>query len=154
MIVEKQMVAEKKRLSIRALEVKDIAYILEIDYRISGVKRTPTYKALRAGDLGGSLDLSFVAEVNDEVVGFILGRHAYLGEPPNEAGLIQIIGVDPEYRRQRIASLMLIAMIDQAKKRGLKTLQVMVNERDSQMKVLFTSMDFYRGDLVDYIIEL
>jgi predicted N-acetyltransferase YhbS len=81
------------------MEPEDISTILEIDREISGKSRAVTYASLITGDLGGELDLSFVAEVGGKVAGFILARHAYIGEPVIEAGLIQILGVQPDYQR-------------------------------------------------------
>ena len=68
-------------ITIRPMEPEDIDTILEIDRKISGQQRAITYADLITGDLGGELDLSFVAEVSGKVGGFILARHAYIGEP-------------------------------------------------------------------------
>ena len=97
------MTATERRetmIRIRPMEPEDIDSVLAIDRKISGVRRAVTYTDLITGDLGGVLDLSFVAEVNGQVAGFILARRAYVGEPVTEVGLIQILGVDPDYWRQ------------------------------------------------------
>ena len=129
---------------------EDITAVLEIDRKISGVRRAITYTDLITGDLGGVLDLSFVAEFNGQVVGFILARHAYVGEPVVEAGLIQILGVDPDYRGQGIATELVNALLEQCRSKGLKTVRVMINEHDSQLQAFFARMAFRRGHLIDY----
>ena len=138
------------KLRIRPMEPEDITVVLEIDRKISGVRRAITYTDLITGDLGGVLDLSFVAEVGGQVAGFILARHAYVGEPVVEAGLIQILGVDPDYWRQGIASKLVNALLEQCRSKGLKTVRIMVNERDSQLQAFFAGMGFRRGHLIDY----
>lgn len=138
------------KLRIRHMEPEDISAVLEIDRKITGVRRAVTYTDLKAGDLGGALDLSFVAEANSQVVGFILGWHAYIGEPVVEVGLIQILGVDPDYQRQGIATKLVNSLLGCCQSKGLKTVRVMVNERDSQLQDFFVRMGFYRGHLVDY----
>ena len=81
-------------LRIRPMEPEDIEPVLAIDRKITGVRRAITYTDLITGDLGGVLSLSVVAEVRGQVAGFILARHACIGEPMVEIGLIQVLGVD------------------------------------------------------------
>ncbi|GAI08300.1 unnamed protein product [marine sediment metagenome] len=102
------------------------------------------------GDLGGVLDLSFVAEVDGQVAGFILARRAYVGEPVTEVGLIQILGVDPDYWHQGIASKLVNELLDACQSKKLNAVRIMVNERDSQLQGLFAHMGFRRGQLIDY----
>ena len=135
---------------IRPMEPEDISSVLEIDRKISGTQRAVTYTDLITGDLGGVLDLSFVAEVGGQVVGFILARHAYIGEPVVEVGLVHILGVAPTYWRQGIATKLVNALRERCRSKGIKTLRIMVNERDSQLKGFFEHMGFRRGQLIDY----
>ena len=144
------MTSTESKVVIRPMEPEDITAVLEIDRKISGVQRAVTYTDLITGDLGGVLDLSFIAEVNGQVAGFILARHAYVGEPVAEVGLIQILGVAPDYWRQGIASKLVNALLEHCQSRGLKTVRIMVNERDSQLQGFFERMDFRRGRLIDY----
>jgi len=132
------------------MEPEDIDSVLAIDRKISGVRRAVTYTDLITGDLGGVLDLSFVAEVDGQVAGFILARRAYVGEPVTEVGLIQILGVDPDYWRQGIASKLVNALLDTCQSKKLNAVRIMVNERDSQLQGLFAHMGFRRGQLIDY----
>jgi len=105
---------------------------------------------LITGDLGGVLGLSLVAEVDGQVAGFILARRAYVGEPVVEAGLIQILGVDPDYWRQGIATKLVNALLDICKSKKLDAVRIMVNERDRQLQGLFEHLGFRRGKLIDY----
>ena len=142
------------KLRIRPMEHEDIESVLAIDRKITGVRRAITYTDLITGDLGGVLDLSVVAELAGEVIGFILARHAFVGEPVVESGLIQILGVDPDYWRQTIATRLVNALLENCQSRGLKTVRVMVNERDSQLQGFFAHMRFERGQLIDYTRNL
>ena len=140
----------KVKVTVRPMEPEDISAILEIDRKLSGVQRAVTYKGLITGELGGELDLSFVAETGGQVIGFILARHAYIGEPVVEAGLIQILGVDPDYQRLGIATKLVEAMLERCQARGLKWGRIMVNERDSRLQGFFVHLGFHHGQLVDY----
>jgi len=137
----------KDKLIIRSMKPEDIAAVLDIDHKIGGGERAATYVT---ADLGGELALSFVAEIGGKIVGFILARHSYAGEPTVETGFIQAIGVDHDYRRQGIATKLVNHFLEHCKSRGLKTVRVTVKEYDSQLKGFFQCLDFSRGQLVDY----
>ena len=143
---------EKRRskIRVRPMEPEDIDNVLAIDRKITGVRRAATYTDLIIGDLGKIPDLSFVAEVNGEVQGFLLARRAYFGEPFTEVGLIQILGVDPEHWRQGIATGMVNALIEACQSKKLSAVRIMVNENDSQLQNLFQRLGFHRGKLIDY----
>ncbi len=143
---------EKRELKvrIRPMEPEDIDSVLAIDRKITGVRRAATYTDLIIGDLGKIPDLSFVAEVNGEVQGFLLARRAYFGEPFAEVGLVQILGVDPDYWRQGIATKLVSALVETCKDKKLNAVQIMVDERDSQLQNLFQRSGFRRGKLIDY----
>jgi ribosomal protein S18 acetylase RimI-like enzyme len=138
------------RLRVRPMEPEDITAVLAIDQSVSGVKRAITYTDLITGDLGGVLNLSVVAELNGTVVGFILARHALIGEPFYEVGFIQIIGVDPDQWRQGIATKMVDFLLERCRAKGLKTVRIMLNEKDSQLQGLFSHLGFRRGNLIDF----
>ncbi len=137
------------RLRVRPMEHEDIEAVLAIDRKITGVRRAITYTDLITGDLGGLLDLSFVAEVRGEVIGFIVARHAYVGAV-GEAGLIHILGIDPDYWRQGIATKLVNALLERCQSKGLKTVRTMINERDSQLQGFLARVGFRRGHLTDY----
>jgi len=140
----------EEKLRVRPMEPEDIAGVLDVDRNLSGAQRAITYTDLITGDLGGVLDLSFVAEVSGQIAGFILARHAYIGEPVVEVGLIQILGVAPNYWRQGIATKLVNALLEHCESKGLKTVRIMVNERDSQLQGFFEHTGFRRGQLIDY----
>ena len=128
----------KTQAVLRPMEPEDISAVLEIDRKISGKKRAVTYMDLITGNLGGELDLSFVADIQGQVCGFILARRAYIGEPVMEVGLIQILGVDPKYQRQGIATKLVNMMLETSKAKGLNYVRTMLNNRDSLLQEFFS----------------
>jgi ribosomal protein S18 acetylase RimI-like enzyme len=141
---------KKTKIRVRPMEPADIDSVLAIDRKITGMRRAATYTDLLIGDLGKIPDLSFVAEVNGEVQGFLLARRAYFGEPFTEVGLIQILGVDPDYWRQGIASQLINALVETSQSKKLNAVRIMVDESDNQLQALFSHMGFKRGKLIDY----
>lgn len=137
-------------VKIRPMEPEDIDGILEVDRKISGVQRAITYRDLVREALGGEVDMSFVAEVDNQFVGFVLAYLAYVREQITEACVIQIFGVDPQYQRQGIASKLIQALIDRCRSKNIKLVRVMLEERDSELQSLFKRLGFDRGHYIDY----
>jgi predicted N-acetyltransferase YhbS len=108
-----RIVAEAEaKVKIRPMEPEDINGILEVDRKISGVQEALTYRDLVREAFGGEVDMSFVAGVDDQFVGFILAYLTYVREQVSEACVIQIFRVDPKYQRQGIATKLLQALVD------------------------------------------
>ncbi|MCJ7748520.1 MAG: GNAT family N-acetyltransferase [Desulfobacterales bacterium] len=145
------MMAEKDvKVSIRPMEPEDINGILEVDRKISGVQRALTFRDLVREALGGEMDVSFVAEVDDQFVGFVLAYLTYVREQVSEACVIQIFGVDPKYQGQGIATKLIEALIDRCRSKRIKLVRVMIEERDSQLQGFFKHFGFERGRYIDY----
>ena len=138
------------KIRVRPMEPIDIDRVLAIDSKITGVRRAATYTDLLIGDLGKIPDLSFVAEVDGEVQGFLLARRDYFGEPFSEEGLIHILGVEPDYWRMGIATHMLNALVEACQEKKLNAVRIMINESDEPLQTLFENLGFRRGKLVDY----
>jgi predicted N-acetyltransferase YhbS len=137
-------------VKIRPMKPDDINAVIEIDQKISGPKRATTYDDPVTAEFGGELEFSVVAEKDNKVVGFIFGKHLYMGTPVSEVGLIQTLAVDPDHRRQGIASTLVDSLLELYRSKGLTNVRVMISTGDSQLERFFTQMDFSRGRLIDY----
>lgn len=140
----------ESKVRVRPMEPIDIDSVLAIDSKITGMRRAATFTDLIIGDLGKIPDLSFVAEVDGEVQGFLLARRAYFGEPFSEEGMIHILGVEPDYWRRGIATQMINALVETCQEKKLNAVRLMIDETDEQLKALFEKLGFRRGRLVDY----
>jgi predicted N-acetyltransferase YhbS len=143
-------VKTKEKVAIRSMNPEDISSIIDIDQKLTGVQRALDHIDIITGDMGGSLDLSFVAEVDSQVIGFVLARQVYVGEPVMPAGVIRIIGVDPEYRKQGIATRLVNAVVDLCTLKGIKAVRVIVGEKDSRIEGFFKHLGFGMAKLKVY----
>ena len=144
------MAEAKAKVKIRPMEPEDITGILEVDRKISGVQRAITYRDLVREALGGQMDVSFVAEVGNQMVGFILAYLTYVREQVTEACVIQIFGVGPQYQGQGIATQLIQKQLDECRSKGIKLIRVMLEERDDQLQKFFKGLGFDRGHYIDY----
>ena len=142
--------AAEKEFSIRPMEQQDIDMIFEIDRKIGAVERAFTYAEMIDGYIGGDIGASFVAEAEGRVIGFALAAVTYVPDQVTEACTIQIVGVDPDYRRRGVAQKLVESLIENCRSRGIKLIRIMVDQHDSQLQGLFESLDFRRGRLIDY----
>lgn len=125
-------------------------YILSIDRRVTLEDSPTSYADSITGNVAALLDFSFVAEVDGQVRGFILGQIAHLREAAAEFGVIQMIGVHPDYQRKRIGISLLNALADKYRSRGIKTMRIGIDYRDKDLRSLIEHMGFGVGRLVVY----
>jgi len=141
---------EKGTVNIRCMGRSDIDAVLAIDKKISRGQGLITYRDMVAVDPGGALDLSFVSEVDGQVVGFILARLTYVGVPFIELAVIQAVVVDPDYQRRGIASRLVNALLGHCHAEGVNTIRAVLDERNTELRRFFQRLGFHRSELVNY----
>ncbi len=144
------MPGKEVKINIRPMEPEDIDGILAIDRKISGQQRALTYRDLVRDYLGGQIDFSFVAEIENQMVGFVLAYLTYVAEKVTETCVIQIFGVDPKYQGQGIATKLIKVLIDKYRSKRIKLVRVMLEERDSPLQNFFKRIGFDRSRFIVY----
>jgi ribosomal protein S18 acetylase RimI-like enzyme len=117
---------------IRPLDELDIGAIVRIDERISGIYRPETWEQRVGYYLRRDPGASQVAEVEGQVVGFMLGdlRAGEFGlEEPG--GWIERFGIDPEHRGRDLGRLMFAAMVAHFQAGGARTVRTLVDRKDA-----------------------
>ena len=128
----------------------DIGGIIDIDQRLTGEQRTANQAEIITSGTGGIHDLSFIAEADNKIAGFLIARAVYIGEPVIETAAIQFIGVDPVYAGHGIASKLVNALVEGSKAKGIKAIRVMVGDRDSKLEGFYKHMGFSPAKLKVY----
>jgi ribosomal protein S18 acetylase RimI-like enzyme len=138
-------------LTVRAMTDGDMAAMVEIDKRIVGKERVVSWPQKVSSHFKTHYPpLSFVAELDGRVVGFIMGVIMGAEYALPLSGWINIIGVDPDYQRRGVASMLLNSFIEACHQRGIKC-RLMVRQKDERLKRLLLSRGFQQGDLVDFV---
>ena len=102
-------VLETDAVLVRVLEERDLDAIVRIDELSMGRGRVEYFRdRVRAALHDQSLKMSLVAELDDHVVGFLIGSVFY-GEfgRAEPIATLDAIGVHPEYRHRHVAKAML-----------------------------------------------
>lgn len=144
----------RQKVIIRTMTEEDISKVLAIDANITGPQRAITYAESVHSYLGGQLAVSCVAEVGGEVVGFILGRLAELRPGIPDRGLIELIGVDPKWRRQGVGTKLMDGFIEHCHHKGARLVHILAHVYDEQLRAFLCSAGFTPSAMVDFRKDL
>lgn len=144
------MATEREEVKIREMTEADLPKVKEIDRALVGPERALSWP-LRVEAYWWVYRplLNFVAEVDTEVAGFLLGdiRGAEYGT--DISGWIDIMGVAPEHQHRGIGKKLVEAFCEACQRNEVKA-RVIVREDDEHLIEFWTSVDFQRGKLVSF----
>lgn len=146
----------KKEISVRNLEKRDLSAIVSLEERQTGIAR-PAYweKRIEISEAIRPHWASLVAEIDNRVVGFVLGRSGeFEFGLPGTIAWIEIIGVDPAYRGQGIAQELVGQFAESAEDHGIKTIFTLVSNSQDEMQHFFSRLGFVHGKMLHYQKEL
>ena len=145
--IDKEIRAAGKAITYANLTTE---YILSAGRKVSYQENPTIYASSITGNVAALLDFSFVAEVDGQVRGFILGQVARLREAATELGIIQMIGVHPDYQRKGIGAKLVNALADKYRSKGIKIMRIGIDHRDKSLLSLVEHMGFGVGRLIVY----
>ncbi|MBF8265940.1 MAG: hypothetical protein HW384_1804, partial [Dehalococcoidia bacterium] len=119
-----------KKVVIRSMKEEDLSDVLAVDRKIFGRDRALTYSDPVQDYVGGEMGMSWVAEVQGKIAGFILCQLAEprLGMP--HVAWIGSIGVDPDFRHKGIAGELTKSLMKQCQSLKLKEIHIMADRHD------------------------
>ena len=128
------------------------AQILITDRKARGSKRaTSYYMDLVSGNVSGLPEVGLIAEVQNCVCGFIMGRVVSIGKPGTQVGQILIVGIDPDYQRRGIATKLVNALCDAFHSQGVRQVQFAIDLRDKELLNFAEITGFTAGHLVVHV---
>lgn len=137
------------QITIRPLREEDLDAIVEIDRKVLGEARPKFYQKKIADSLKGPVT-SLVAEYNGRIVGFILGAvSGWEFGVPSSFGWIDTIGVDPDFQRRGIGTLLFRGLVKEFAKNGIRRIYTLVSWDDWDLLSFFKKVGFKRGDLIN-----
>jgi predicted N-acetyltransferase YhbS len=142
-------------IKIRAMAYGDLDAIVHMDKEMMGKER-PEYWSMKIENQESRSPLtSLVAEMNGEVVGFIIGdASGWEYGLPNTVGWIDTIGIHPHYQRKGIAKLLFKEMIGNLRTVGVNTIYALVNWKEWDLLHFFDRMGFRKGDMIQLELKL
>ena len=140
---------------VRALDTIDIGAVTAIDEKITGIYRPEIWETRVGYYLRRDPDAALVAEVEGEVVGFMLGevRGGEFGlEEPT--GWIEVLGVDPDHQGRAIGRRLAEAMLEHFKAKDAPTVRTLVDEDMADIAAFFGSLGFQPAALRPFVKRL
>src|SRR2546428_8117389 len=128
------MSAVAEQLRIRSLTELDIARIVAIDERLTGVYRPDVWERRVMYYLRRDPDACQVAEMGGKVVGFMLAdlRGGEFGLEET-SGWIERFGVDPDFQGRSIGRRLFEAVVAHCRNQGATTVRTLVEKGDSEL---------------------
>jgi len=144
-----------ENVEIRALKKEDLDAIVKIDEKVLGESRKDYWERRLALMNSQSSQISLAAEVEGEVVGFILGDvSSWEFGVPETIGWMDTIGVDPAYQKKGVATALARELIKNLKAIGVKTIYTLVSWNDWDLLQFFHAMGFTRGDMINLELKI
>jgi ribosomal protein S18 acetylase RimI-like enzyme len=135
---------EGNAVKIRPLVRRDIDPILAIWW--NDIPK----KEMVASQQGGGLDLSFIAETEGHLAGFILARLEYQGFPINEVAVIHSIAVAPKFQGRGIGRLLVDKLQNECKAKGIPTIRILIPQHDTKLVKLFEHLGFSLSNYLNF----
>ena len=135
-------------VTIRRMTDEDLSQVNEISHSLFGKERVSTWpQAVEAHWKQHRPTLSFVAEQDGQVIGFLLGGIRRARRMVPLAGWIDMLGVHPDYQREGIGRRLVEVFSEECKKSSA-VISVAIKKNDKPLKKFFNKMGFRDSDLI------
>lgn len=144
--------SNSNNLDIRLLRSDDFDALVQLDSKLRGGEMRREYweKKFAIFRLRHP-NLSVVASHDERVVGYAMGNISGW-EFGVKAGIgwIELIGIDPEYRRRGVARDLVEELLRQFQALQVKTVYTMITANHTEMLEFFRSMEFKEGGMIQF----
>jgi N-acetylglutamate synthase-like GNAT family acetyltransferase len=140
----------KEQLNIRRMCQNDIDSVLDFNKSMKGDQDILSASDMVDVNPGGPMDFSIVAEINGNIVGFIIARLSYSYLPAREVCLINGIVVNPSYRRQHIASRLVNELLNCCHEEEIPTVRGLVHDKNEELKRVVENLGFHRSVIINF----
>jgi ribosomal protein S18 acetylase RimI-like enzyme len=134
----------KKAVKIRRLTSSDVASTLGIWWA-----NIPD-KNVMVSQLESPLDLSFIAEYEGILVGFVLAKLEFSGYPTTGTGIVFLMAVNPDYQKHGIGTMLIEALEKYAGSKEISTIRVVVPQTDVKNIKYFSKVGFKKSVMLNY----
>lgn len=144
-----------QNLTIRTLMKEDLDAIIEIDEKVLGENRREYWNRKLELMNAKSSQISLVATIEGKVVGFVLGDlSGWEFGVPETVAWVDTIGVDPDYQKKGIATLLARELINRMKALKVKRIYTLVSWDNWDLLQFFHTMGFTRGDMINLELKI
>ncbi|HDG97881.1 MAG: GNAT family N-acetyltransferase [Deltaproteobacteria bacterium] len=143
------MESQLVNLVIRNIRPEDAQQIGKIQSSITKSGPQIDFEYIIEKRLKGSDDVSFVAEIDGKVVGYMISYLVYGGFGLEKTAWIATLGVDPKYMGQGIGRRLAKEILEAYRKKGIHYIFTSVRWDSADLLSFFKTLGFDRSDFVN-----
>jgi ribosomal protein S18 acetylase RimI-like enzyme len=144
-------------VEVRLLKREDFDDVVRIDHSVFGRERSEYYenRFATALDRSDRMVTSLVAEVEGNVVGFVMGE-LYLGEfgIPETTASVDSIGVDPGFQHRGVGVALMEEFVRNMRVAGVERIYTRVFWNDLPLIRFFNSAGFAPSKMINLELEV
>jgi len=153
---QKPSVRVGSHVRVRAVRKADLAQVIEIDARVTGLRKRAYWRDIfeRYGRGRGGGRLFLVALEGESIAGFIVGevRDWEFGSPP--CGWVFGINVRPEARLSGVGTQLLAALCEALRRAGVSRVRTLLARDNAEILSFFRSQGMMAGPFIPLEKEL
>ena len=138
-----------EKLRLRGLEARDVTEISKILKAITEKRGTKDYQRAVEEEVKRKDRVSFVAEIDGKVVGFIITYILYGAFGLEKSAWIGLFGVDPKYMGRGVGERMAQEVFDSLRKIDIKNIFSSVGWDSTDLLSFFKSLGFDRSNFIN-----
>ena len=138
-----------EKVRLRGLEARDVTEISKILKAITEKRGTKDYQRAVEEEVKRKDRVSFVAEIDGKVVGFIITYILYGAFGLEKSAWIGLFGVDPKYMGRGVGERMAQEVFDSLRKIDIKNIFSSVGWDSTDLLSFFKSLGFDRSNFIN-----
>lgn len=139
---------------IRSIKIEDADDIARIQASITKSPAKIDFRQVIEEQVQRDKDASFVAEVDNRIVGFMISYIVYGGFGLEKSAWIATLGVDPQFMGQGIGKRLAKEILRACQDRGIKHVFTSVRWDSVDLLSFFKTLDFDRSNFINLRKEL
>ena len=139
---------------IRSIKIEDADDIASIQASITKSPAKIDFRQVIEEQIQSDKDASFVAEVDNRIVGFMISYIVYGGFGLEKSAWIATLGVDPQFMGRGIGKRLAEEILGVCRDRGIKYVFTSVRWDSVDLLSFFKTLDFDRSNFINLRKEL
>ena len=139
---------------VRSMKIEDADDIGRIQASITKSPAKIDFRQVIEEQVQRDKDASFVAEVDNRIVGFMISYIVYGGFGLEKSAWITTLGVDPQFMGQGIGKRLAKEILRACRERGIKHVFTSVRWDSVDLLSFFKTLDFDRSNFINLRKEL
>lgn len=136
-------------VQIRRLRKEDAAAVARIDEAITKTPSRLDFERIAGEEVERETDASFVALINQKVVGFMISYITSGNFGADQCAWIAMFGVDPKYMGQGIGIWLAEEIFQYYKEKGISKIYTSVRWDSTDILSFFKTLGFERSDFIN-----